>query len=331
MLVKKITFNNRRYEYIATHCLAILPYLTFEKFINLFINLFEKSLKITVLRSYPIALKIDPGPFCQLHCPACFHRDNEFNKRFSIKDNLSIEKLKIILAPIQRKLLFVSLSYRGEPFTNPNLTELIEYIHKCNIAVGLPTNFSFNFTENQIIKIANSGLDRLYVSLDGASKETNEKYRVGSNYELILHNVKRLADYKKRQKLSHPEIIWKFVIFDHNKHEIDIVKKTYKILGFNSYFFVNDNNGIIAKKERQKTKLKSNICYWLWHTMIIQSDGQVNPCCKMFDFNIGNAFKTNVLILWNNKVYQSLRNGFRKKKFPNKLHKICSQCYDVNK
>ncbi|NOQ26933.1 MAG: radical SAM protein [Bacteroidales bacterium] len=319
--------NLSRLAYIKRHISELLTHLTIEKIVNLVINLVEKYFRVSNLRSYPAVIKIDPGPFCQLRCPLCFHTNEEFNKRFKLEDNLTIEKLVKIIEPLKKKLVYVSLSLRGEPFMNPYLIELIEYIHKSNIAVSFSTNFSIKLTDNQIERIAKSGLNKMSVALDGASQETNEKYRVGSNFELILSNVKKLASYKKKYKLSSPKIIWKFVVFDHNKKDIPFVKENYKLLGFDSYKFVHDVFGDTTVKARKKQKGKGKICYWIWHTMIIQSDGQVNPCCDLKNFNIGNAFESNIHNLWNNEVYQSLRKGFKKNNFPNDLHEMCKSCY----
>lgn len=307
------------------------PHITFTKFYNLVLNLFEKSFRVINLRSSPVALKIDPGPFCQLNCPLCYHNDSEFNKKFKLNENLSKEGLVKIVEPLKKQLVWISLSHRGEPFMNPNLLELIEYIHENNIAVSFPTNFSVKLNDSKIEKLVKSGLDRIIVSLDGASQETNEKYRVGSNFELITSNVRFLADLKKKFGLSRPKIVWKFIIFDHNKHEINYVKENYKLLGFDSYEFVYNSSGntAIEKREKEHSKRIKKNCYWLWQIMVIQSDGQVNPCCNGKNFNIGNAFESNILQLWNNQTYHNLRNGFKKGNFPNKLHNFCKECYKV--
>ena len=320
-----------RINHLRRHAFEVLPYLSFLKLINLIHNLAEKQFRTTSLKSYPVAIKIEPTGFCQLQCPGCAHNDIEYNKSFHKNDMLNEENLQKILEQFKKYLLWVSLSHRGEPFLNKNLTSLIKIIHDNNIAVSLPTNFSIRMNEDKIEQLARSGLDKLFVSLDGASEQTYSKYRVGGIFNQVLLNVNYLANYKKKNGLKRPTIIWKFIVFEHNKHEIDIVKSTYKSLGFDSYVIENNRYGkeminIKAKEMNDRIRKKKN-CYWLWNLMVIQSDGGVKPCCLKKDFNIGNAFSDNLKATWNNKRYIELRSGFQRKNFPMEIDDCCKNCY----
>lgn len=322
-----------RVKQFNRHFYEIYPYITAAKVLNLIWNLSEKRFKRAHLNTYPVVLKIDPSPFCQLNCPLCHHHEPTYNKSFESKDNLSLEKLGKIIDPIKKYLFWISLSHRGEPFMNPEIFQLIRYIHGKNIAVSFPTNFSIKLDDNQVEELVSSGLDRLFISLDGASAETNGKYRVGSDFKLILSNVKRLSQYRIEQRLSKPKMVWKFIVFKHNEHEIPIVKETYKRLGFDSYEFVYNRSGIAAKRKRRSASRKRahTNCYWPWHTMVIRSDGQVNPCCNGKNYGIGNVFNSNIKDVWNNSVYQKLRNTFKEEYFIKDLHEYCEECYDEKK
>jgi len=100
-----------------------------------------------------------------------------------------------------------------------DVTELAAYAHSVNIAVTFPTNLSVRLNDHMIDKIVNSGLDAIYVSLDGASEETYSKYRVGGDSLSVLRNVRSIGDAKRKYGSKTPQVIWKFVVFDYNKHE----------------------------------------------------------------------------------------------------------------
>lgn len=55
-------------------------------------------------------------------------------------------------------------------------------------------------------------------------------------------------------------------------------------------------------------------CYQLWHSLVINWDGTVVPCCK--DYNstiiIGNILTDNIESIWNGKTMQKLRQTFLK-------------------
>jgi len=68
-------------------------------------------------------------------------------------------------------------------------------------------------------------------SIDGASQETYQKYRVGGNYELTMKNIKLLNTIRKKKNLKTPVLLWRFLVFRHNQHEIEIARKKAKELG----------------------------------------------------------------------------------------------------
>jgi radical SAM protein with 4Fe4S-binding SPASM domain len=301
------------------------------------INEIEMNLRITTPKSLPPYIKIEPTPQCQMRCEGCAQRKPDFRKQFNNSMQLSLEDLKKIIDPFSNTLLGVSLSLYGEPMLNRNLISLIEYIHNKNVAVSFPTNFSVKFNKEQAERMVLSGLDCIYVSLDGASQETYTKYRIGGNFELVLRNVELLSNAKKELGLRHPIIVWKFVIFDHNKHEIDAVKSLYKKLGFDTYEFVTDFFSIVnleAEKKYRKNIIKiRKVCYWPWNTMIIRWDGSIKPCCPFGtdEFNLGNAINNNTNDLWTSPEYDSLRKGFILKDYGQMMHPLCKICLGLTK
>jgi MoaA/NifB/PqqE/SkfB family radical SAM enzyme len=334
--VKKIYFYSERLSYFKRHFSTFFPHITIRKIINLLLNEIEMNLRITTPKSLPPYIKIEPTPQCQLRCEGCAQRNPDFRKQFNNHMQLSIDDLTKIIDPISDTLLGVSLSLYGEPMLNRNLISLIEYIHSKNVAVSFPTNFSIKFNKEQAERMVLSGLDCIYVSLDGASQETYSKYRVGGNFELVLRNVELLSNAKKEFRSKHPIIVWKFVNFEHNKHEIEVVKGSYKTLGFDSYELVTDFFGSVnleAEKEYKKNIIKNKkVCYWPWNTMIIRWDGSTSPCCPFGtdEFNLGNSIKINTKEVWSSPEYDSLRRGFIRKDYGQKMHPFCKICLGLS-
>lgn len=333
--MNKIKKSITHLDYFRRHLFNFYPYLTPKKIMNLFLNVIEMHYRINTPKSLPLYIKVEPTPLCQLRCLGCSHRLIDYNKQLNNSMHLTLQHLKKIIDPISDTLLGVSLSLSGEPMLNKDIISFIEYIHNKNIAVSFPTNFSIKLNGEQIERLANSGLDSIMVSLDGASEEAYSIYRVGGRFNLILKNVRLLSEAKEKYGLKRPKIIWKFVIFDHNRHEIEIVKKQYKSLGFDSYELGFDfRSGLIKRTSKSYKKNMVNNkkpCYWLWHTMIIKWDGSVLPCCKVSHdkFNIGNAVRDDIVKIWRNNRYKALRNGFSKKNYGKSMHPICKRCMRI--
>jgi MoaA/NifB/PqqE/SkfB family radical SAM enzyme len=243
---------------------------------------------------------------------------------------IELDDFKKIIDPIKSTLLGISLSNHGEPLLHENLSKLIRYAHSNNIAVSFPTNLSLKLDEETVEGIVTSGLDSIMVSLDGASENTYNKYRVGGNYELVLRNVENIAQKKLQYGQRRPMLIWKFIVFDHNKHEVNVVKKTHKLLGFDSYTLVQDRQSEISIKSRQKYMSriyqKNQGCFWLWYAIITRWDGKVFPCCKPKSFDLGNAITEDTRDIWCSDNYQSLRRAFTKEEYRKEMNPICRKC-----
>ena len=243
----KLNIQSKRTEYLYRHFLSFFPHLTLLKTLNLLLNIIEMKYNSSTPLSLPPYIKVEPTPVCQLKCPHC-----KSNKMLSKNDmHLSLSQFKKIINPIRHTLLGISLSGTGEPMLNKNIVSFIEYAHSMNIAVHLPSNLSMRLDDNKIDDIIRSGLDTIEVSLDGASEESYTKYRVGGSFPLVLNNVRALSEAKQRLRKKRPRIIWKFIVFEHNKHEVQTVKEKFSSLGFDNYEFMLDvlNNTAIQTKK----------------------------------------------------------------------------------
>jgi MoaA/NifB/PqqE/SkfB family radical SAM enzyme len=64
------------------------------------------------------------------------------------------------------------------------------------------------------------GVDRVWISVDAATKETYEKIRVGANFDRVVENVKRFVEIKKKLASPFPEIGFRYVFTRDNYHEM---------------------------------------------------------------------------------------------------------------
>ena len=64
------------------------------------------------------------------------------------------------------------------------------------------------------------GIDRIYWSFDGTTKETYEKIRVGSDFDLVTGNLKNFFNLKKEMNAYFPEIAFHFIVNKLNINEI---------------------------------------------------------------------------------------------------------------
>jgi len=156
---------------------------------------------------------------CNLSCIMCPRKKLYYE--YNDIDAYILEKL-FDKAP---ELSFVSLQQYGEPFMYKDLYKVIAKL-KNLMPEGGKVGFNSNATLLNHIhsdKIFNSGLDILIFSVDGATKETYEKIRIGANFEKVINNIKTFVESKKKAGLDNPSLMMNYVITEDKIKEIPLI------------------------------------------------------------------------------------------------------------
>jgi len=117
-------------------------------------------------------------------------------------------------------LRYINPTGEGSSFLNPDFMEMLRYAKSKNIYVDFSHAFLF-MTDEIARELIEMGIERIYISLEGATKETYEKIRVGSDFDKVVGNIKRLIQLKKEMQSPLPEICFRMSFFKHNVHEVE--------------------------------------------------------------------------------------------------------------
>ena len=155
---------------------------------------------------------IEPTNTCNLWCKTCVRNIwDEADCFMSEKTFANLLKSITQISPLPT----VFFGGFGEPLNHPDILKMIEELKKNNIKVELITNgILLNSKVAEIL--LELGLDRLWVSIDGASPESYLDIRLGSNLPLILSNLKELQRLKDLNSLVLPKIGIAFVALKRN-------------------------------------------------------------------------------------------------------------------
>lgn len=203
------------------------------KISNLLIGKYQYINRYIHLISRPFGLIVDPANGCNLHCPGCVHSKNANATRDFLwpPGNLREETFQDFLAQygvFATNILFYNY---GEPLLNKLTPKFIRMARLFLLNTSISTNLAIpniNFEE-----LVLSGLDYMILSIDGGTKDTYSKYRRGGNFDVVIDNLKNLVLTKKRLKGYTPFLVWQFLCFKHNVHEIELVKNLSKEIGLN--------------------------------------------------------------------------------------------------
>jgi radical SAM protein with 4Fe4S-binding SPASM domain len=297
----------------------------------------------------PSAAIIDPINICNLDCPLCASKTQNYDK-----GKMSLETFKTILDKIG-SLRVVILFNWGEPLLHHEIFNIIKAAAAKNIYTITHTNFSIKQKPEFFEELVLSGLHQLVISADGASQETYEKYRVKGNFDWVVNNIKYTVAAKKKFGKRDPKIVWKFLVNKYNEHEIDYAKHLAKELNVEILF---DKMGLSddipdidfpwTLEERKKEWLPLNQafvldyykngsalplndkpCNQLFNSIVVNPDGKVTPCCWVTSKeNVwGDLTKETFEEIWYNDKYQYSRSLFNNLDYNGNVKEtVCTKC-----
>ena len=180
-----------------------------------------------------IRLAIDDS--CNLKCPSCrtkliFHKEgSQFKKGIRLADKIN-DWLSTYGKPVQ-----VHIGSDGDPFASHVYRHFMEHTPKSSITqYSLLTNgLMFKDFHPRIPHIIEN-LTRLGVSIDGATKETYEKLRLGGKWDNINRNLECIAELKQQHNFKFE---LHMVVQKDNWQEIQTMIELGKQLGTDKIYF----------------------------------------------------------------------------------------------
>lgn len=287
----------------------------------------------------PIRARIEVCRFCNLKCPSCpIGRDKITNKEM-----MSFADFKFIVDKIKISVEELSLFNYGEPLLNPDIIKMIKYAKKVGVkTVNLHSN-GLALGKKLAKELVNSGIDYVSFSIDGASNETYQQYRIGGDLNVVFENVSYFISLKKKAKLKKPVVGVQFIVMKHNQHEIEKFIKIWHGIGadevniktFNAYMSGYEDrknnlkylpkNSEYSRYQAEDAKeiadiYKTEYCMWAWENLIINSNGDISLCCHDYnaDLNLGNIKDNN---WWDNEGRRELQAKIKDKK-----NALCKHC-----
>ena len=183
----------------------------------------------------------------------------------------------------------------GEPFLNPDLPQMVRYAKRHSRArLILNSNFSWRFDDRVLAILDSLDNDTIVISCDGFSQATCEKYRVGVNFELVMHNVELINDRKKPQTQLH----WQYLRFPWNHDEEAAAAEYCKSRQIGFYLGQGGTGTDFPALPYPHSPDPSQFrCDFFRTSLSINFDGEVYPCCVYFGpstYSLGNAAKTSL-------------------------------------
>jgi hypothetical protein len=244
-------------------------------------------------------VRIGASTFCQLKCPGC----QEWIAAQKIgRGNLSFAQFKKFVDTYP-DFNRIELSSKGEIFLNPELEDILRYAHQKKVRLQAVGGVNLNSISDSLAEaLVRYKCTTIVVSIDGATNETYSIYRQGGNLGKVLANIDKINYYKKLYNSKYPSLVWKFILFDHSKHELHGARRLAR--KYNMRFIsapciptgtdIRDNNAnSLARKYMPRFK-KYRYCAQLWIDPQINWDGEFLGCCTNINYSFGNVFTSDL-------------------------------------
>jgi radical SAM protein with 4Fe4S-binding SPASM domain len=240
-------------------------------------------------------------------------------------------------------LQHVHVQGMGEPLLTRGVYEIFAELKKRmpgTSRLGTCTNGTV-LDEEAARRLLDTGIDYVYFSVDGATKETYESIRIGSDFGVINKNIARLANMRDASRCSAPWLMMNFTIMEQHGHEIPVYAALAADLGVDSVRYVHlfdwadwefrplekalleplfaeareigEKRGIKTVFPRHDA-LDENRCRYM-QTAFVSSAGNVLPCAKMPPHkrrlgkrHFGNVIEQPLEKIWNGNRFRQFRH-----------------------
>jgi len=135
----------------------------------------------------PTALELQNTAFCNLSCPFCESHGTEKLRQQNNRIKMNQELLYRLADEGLPYAKSYSLTVSGEPLASPGFYKILSDLSKYGTKLRCTTNGTL--LKGKVLPAFILGSEAINISLDGASKETFERLRLGAKYEEVLENV----------------------------------------------------------------------------------------------------------------------------------------------
>lgn len=195
-------------------------------------------------------LHIELTTKCNARCPMCMrnYRGYEYNSGYPICE-LSLENFKTIVTPAvieqimqqppkignfqPRLTVFQGVSFNGnlgDFALAKDALEIVDYLSEYNVPIRINTNGSLR-TPSWWKQLARPNV-RVGFDLDGLA-DTHHLYRQDTDWHKIIENARALIT-------AGGNAHWRFIPFDHNRHQETECRQLAKDLGFKGFDVIYD-------------------------------------------------------------------------------------------
>lgn len=161
-------------------------------------------------------VRMDVASFCNLKCIMCYltYADNP-------RQLMNLDLFRKIAGEVFPKTRILNLSWATEPLVNKHLPEMLEVAKKeYGVPLTIITTNAVGLHPRVCEALVSGILDKLYISIDGATKETYEGIRINADFDRVISNLEYLHNLKTERGAKKPGIVFNYALMNRNIEEL---------------------------------------------------------------------------------------------------------------
>ena len=177
---------------------------------------------------------------CNASCPLCPRNYFGYPHNGGYPEHsMTLDEAKQLFQPefiAQLDKLLVNGNY-GDFVMNPHSIDILRYFreHNPDLLITVSTNGAARSAEFWTA-LANMNCD-VYFCIDGL-EDTHSMYRMNTLYSTVIRNALTFIN------AAGGRASWKFIVFDHNRHQIDEARRRSEELGFDAFYLSDTGRDI---------------------------------------------------------------------------------------
>lgn len=194
--------------------------------------------RMPLLGPYPKQLEIEVTTACNLRCTICEHTYWTQKPR-----HMTFEQFQRVVDQFPG-LKWVGMTGIGSGFLNPDYMKMLRFLKEERRCFVEFFDHFFLLKESISRELVRIGVNKVWVSLESASRDSYNRIRVGSDFDTVLNNIRSMMRVKRELKSPIPELWFHFIINAHNVDEME------------------DYVELVADLAKEEKGLSAPIIYW---------------------------------------------------------------------
>jgi radical SAM protein with 4Fe4S-binding SPASM domain len=269
---------------------------------------------------HPIQIDVELNSGCNMECPFCIHGYSKIpNKEMPIA-----EYQYIIHQALALGVQSVKLNYINEPMLRKDIEDIIRWTKDQGILnIYMVTNGTL-LTPKRRAKLLNSGLTKLFVSIDASTSETYDKQRLNGQFNKVARNVESFIRERNAAGRAHPMVLVSFVRNKLNEHEEQDFRAKWE--GLADVISIQRMNEVPDRVTDLTLHYEESDdgCKFPFKQLVVETDGRIIPCCKLYgkELPVGHIHTMTLAEAWERTSY--LREIHSTGAW--KTHPTCGKC-----